>query len=227
MSYSEEQFLQLSGLQHYQFCKRQWGLIHIELLWAENFLTASGNLLHSRVHKRDTEMRGGVLMSRGLRLHSYKLGLAGQADIVQFERSDSSNDKLTCDLPAFEGRWKPCPVEFKHGKPKISACDRIQLCAQAVCLEEMLEVQIDLGQIFYGKTRRREDVEFTEQLRDKTAALANEIHKVFDLGVVPKVTPGPKCKSCSLRELCLPKTTGIDKKVKQYIERILSDETDA
>jgi CRISPR-associated exonuclease Cas4 len=185
--YAEDQLLPLSGLQHMVFCERQWALIHLEQQWEENRLTAEGNLLHEAAHRGGKESRPGVKICRGLRLRSLHLGLSGQADIVEFHNS------------------QPFPVEYKRGKPKTDLSDRIQLCAQAICLEEMLGLSIPSGALFYGSTRRRMDVGFDETLRQEVKRLAVRMHDLYRRRCTPIVEYAPKCDKCSLLEVCLPK----------------------
>jgi len=153
--YDIEDLIQLSALQNMVFCSRQCALIHIEQVWSENRLTAEGRLMHERTHEEGGESRGNVRIERAVMLRSLRLGLVGMADVVEFHRLE-------------DGRWQPFPVEYKHGKPKVDDCDKVQLCAQAICLEEMLNVEIPGGALFYGKTRRRLDVAFDSDLRQET-----------------------------------------------------------
>ncbi|MDR3723461.1 MAG: CRISPR-associated protein Cas4 [Terracidiphilus sp.] len=187
--YGEDDLLPLSGLQHLMFCERQWALIHLEQQWEENRLTAEGRLLHEAAHTAGTESRGPVRIARGLALRSLRLGLAGQADVVEFHGHD------------------PFPVEYKRGKPKSNRCDEIQLCAQALCLEEMLAVSIPAGALFYGTTRRRTDVAFDAALRTLVEDLAGRMHTLYRLGKTPEAVYAPRCEQCSLMELCLPRRT--------------------
>ena len=185
--YAEDDALPISGLQHLVFCERQWALIHLEQQWAENRLTAEGNLLHEAAHREGKESRPGVKICRGLRLRNLRLGLSGQADIVEFHQS------------------QPFPVEYKRGKPKADLSDSIQLCAQAMCLEEMLDLTIPCGALFYGTTRRRLDVVFDETLRHEVERLAERMHDLYRRRCTPIVAYAPKCDNCSLLEVCLPK----------------------
>jgi CRISPR-associated exonuclease Cas4 len=184
--YTEDQLLPLSGLQHLVFCERQWALIHLEQQWEENRLTAEGNLLHEAAHREGKESRPGVKICRGLRLRSLRLGLSGQADVVELYHR------------------QPFPVEYKRGKPKADLSDRIQLCAQAMCLEEMLDLSILGGALFYGITRRRLDVAFDETLRHEVERLAEQMHDLYRRQCTPIVEYAPKCDNCSLIEVCLP-----------------------
>ncbi len=201
MDYREEEWLQLSGIQHFSFCRRQWALIHIEKQWRDDLRTTEGQLMHSKAHDEgDHERRGDRLIVRGSSIHSAKLGISGQCDVVEFHR-DSSGVPLT----GVDGCWLPYPVEYKHGQPKENPADRLQLCAQALCLEEMLCCHITEGALFYGQTRRRETVEFTGELRRKVQDTLEEMHLLYQRGYTPKVKPTRSCNACSLKDLCLPK----------------------
>lgn len=200
MAYLEEEFLQLSGLQHFAFCRRQWALIHIEQLWSENLRTVEGNLFHKRAHDEQIrEKRGNVLILRGLPVASSAMGLSGQCDVVEFHQNQNG-----ISLAKEDGRWQPFPVEYKKGSPKNNDADMLQLCAQAMCLEEMLCCTIEEGALFYGETRHRVSVFFTEGLREKVKKAADEMHQMFQRGHTPKVKPTKSCNACSLKEICLP-----------------------
>jgi CRISPR-associated exonuclease Cas4 len=206
----EDDFLQLSALQHFIFCKRQCALIHIEQAWLENWLTAEGRIMHEHVHQQQAENRFRVRIVRGMLLHSWELGLSGKADVVEFRKSDNSKE------------WVPFPVEYKHGKPKSDDSDKVQLCAQALCLEEMMNVQIAEGALFYGKTRHRLDIQFDSLLREKTTETAHQLHYFFAAGITPLPEYSPKCKSCSFYDKCLPKIIGKRIPVKKYILKELN-----
>lgn len=180
----------------------------------ENALTAGGKILHDRVHGSDTENRPGLRIVRGLRLCSYELGIVGQADVVEFHQSEKG-----VPLEGGEGLWQPFPVEFKRGKPKFDECDEVQLCAQAFCLEEMLKVSIPKGAFFYGQPRRRTEIELSEKLRGNTKAAISGFREIVSKQYTPKARYQKKCKSCSLYDVCLPKTTGIDKDVGAYLAK--------
>lgn len=203
-TYTEDDLIQLSSLQHYVFCPRQCALIHVEQVWSENRLTAEGRIMHDKVHEQGYESRGEVRIERGVPLRSLRLGLSGTADVIEFHRQR-------------DGSWKPFPVEYKRGKPKPDDCDRVQLCAQAICLEEMMKAVIPSGAIFYGKTRRRNDVTFDESLRHKTEETAGKVHEMIESRVTPKPEYESKCRNCSLFEICLPKTIGKKRSVKRYL----------
>lgn len=198
---TQDDDLQLSGIQHFSFCRRQWALIHIEDQWQENGLTAEGRVQHDRVHDESiSDFRGGVLTLRGMRIRSDRLRVSGVCDAVEF-----TPDPDGIALRGREGLWRPCPVEYKHGAGKLSDCDRLQLAAQALCLEEMLCCEIPAGALFYWKTRRRERVEIDAGLREKTERMLREMREYYDRHYTPRVKPGKACESCSLSDVCLPR----------------------
>jgi CRISPR-associated exonuclease Cas4 len=208
MSYPEDDLIQLSALQHIAFCERQCALIHIEQLWDENLFTVEGRIIHERVHEQDHESRGNVRIEYGVPLRSFKLGLIGKADVVEFHRVS-------------KGVWQPFPVEYKRGKPKVDHCDKIQLCAQAICLEEMLSISVPQGALFYGKTRRRLDVVFDDALRAETEEAAYKAHQLIASGVTPPPVYVKRCKSCSLIGECLPKKMEKRSSVKWYLSKMI------
>ena len=216
IKYSEDDYLLLSGIQHYDFCPRQWALIHIENIWVENYLTASGRILHNKAHDGSlVEKRGNKITFRSLRVSSSRLGISGECDVVEFNNSSKG-----IPLKGYEGLWLPFPVEYKRGKTKMSDCDRLQLCAQAVCLEEMLCCKIEKGALFYGEPRRREQVEFTDELRSKLESTTKEMHRLFLRQHTPKAKHGKQCNDCSLKDYCLPKLGKYkEKSVRDYMER--------
>lgn len=191
----------ISALQHYAFCPRQCALIHVERIWDENRHTAEGRLLHERVHHAGSESRPGVLVCRGIRLTSARLGLVGVADVVEFNPVCGGTG---VELPGRDGRWRPVPVEYKRGRPKKGNCDAVQLCAQTLCLEEMLGTGIAEGALFYGKTRRRSAVEFDSSLRAATSELIAHVRAMLTKGTLPRPRRGSHCRRCSLREQCGP-----------------------
>ena len=213
-NYVEEDYLLLSGVQHYAFCPRQWALIHIEDLWQENYLTAAGRVLHNRVHNGTTEKRENMIIFRSVKVSSSRLGISGECDVIEFYQSGNG-----VPLKNYDGLWKPYPVEYKRGKRKLDDCDRLQLCAQAVCLEEMLCCTIDKGALFYGEPRRREVVNFSDELRESLDSVTDAMHKLFSRRYTPKAKKGKFCSSCSMKDLCLPKIQ--DKRenaVRKYLE---------
>jgi CRISPR-associated exonuclease Cas4 len=201
--FSEDQLLPLSGLQHLLFCERQWALIHIEQQWEENRLTQEGRVLHERAHEGGTETRPDVVTARGLRVRSLSLGLSGEMDICEFRRS-SELESGAIRIPGRDGWWVPFPVEYKRGKPKREAWDEVQLCAQAMCLEEMFGTSIASGALFYGQNRRRSPVIFSVALRGLTERLSLRMHELFDNGLTPAAVYQPKCENCSLKFRCMP-----------------------
>ena len=215
--YQEDDLIPISALQHLAFCERQCALIHIEQAWAENRLTAEGRVMHDRVHDAGAESRPGIRVVRGLRLHSFQLGLTGVADIVEFHA-----DPAGVAVPGLLGSWRPFPIEYKRGRPKPNRCDEVQLCAQAVCLEEMLRTEISLGALFYGETRRRQTVSFDKELRAVLLNQASRAHALIEHGITPPAEYGRRCDSCSLLEICRPRSAGARKSARRYIGQMLS-----
>lgn len=210
--YNEEDFLSLSGIQHFEFCRRQWALIHIEQQWEENLRTVEGNLLHKNAHDGySAEKRGDVIVSRGMPIFSRTLGINGVCDIVEFHKQDDG-----VEIFGREGKFKVLPVEYKRGEPKDNDVDVLQLAAQAMCLEEMLCCNIEYGSIFYGETRRRIKVKIDNDLRDKVKSKFKEMHEMYDRRHTPKVKPSKSCNACSLKDLCLPKLCK-NKSAREYI----------
>ena len=205
-----DELIMLSALQHMVFCPRQCALIHIEQTWAESRLTAEGRIMHEHVHEEGRESRGDIRIEHGVSIRSLRLGLVGKADVVEFNRKA-------------DGSWLPFPVEYKRGKPKPDHADMIQLCAQAMCLEEMLDVHIPGGAIFYGRTRRRLDVAFDDALRRETEETAKRVHALIEAGQTPIPVYAKRCESCSLLADCLPKTIQKQRSVKSYLKRILGE----
>ncbi|MEY9091622.1 CRISPR-associated protein Cas4 [Paenibacillus sp. RC84] len=219
-SYGEEQLLMLSGVQHYAFCKRQWSLIHVEQLWAENVLTYEGRQLHKRADDPYfSEKRGDVLVSRAMPLACYSHGFYGVADVVEFHAVVDQQESGTVTLPGRTGSWRPFPVEYKRGKPKSGDWDEVQLCAQGMAMEEMFGIPIREGALYYGERERRVRVIFDETLRERTTALFEEMHRLLAQGATAKARYSAKCKSCSLLEICEPK--GSSKQSHFYLENYL------
>lgn len=218
MIYSEEDFLQLSGLQHFAFCCRQWALIHIEQQWAENARTVDGELLHEKAHDWEfRESRGDLLVTRGVSVYSSRLGVSGQCDVLEYRKSAEG-----IPLKGREGLWQPYPVEYKRGIPKQTDMDHLQLCGQAMCLEDMLCCAIPEGAIYYGQTRHRQQVVFTPELRQRVAALLEEMHRLYARGYTPKAKPTKSCNACSLKDICLPRMTR-KKSVAAYLQAGMED----
>ena len=216
--YTTDELLPLSGIQHFLFCRRQWALIHIERQWQENAFTAEGRIIHQRVDDPFfTETRNGVITARSVPVASYRLGLSGVCDVVEFTASPDG-----VKLPNRESLYLPAPVEYKRGKEKQDDSDETQLCAQAMCLEEMLSVAIPRGYLYYGKTRHRVEISFTNELRTLVKDMAAEMHNYFSRGYTPRVKPFKGCRSCSLADVCLPvlqgKVIAASKYIRQQVE---------
>jgi CRISPR-associated exonuclease Cas4 len=216
--YTPDELLPLSGIQHFLFCRRQWALIYVERQWQDNVLTVEGKLLHKRVDDPFfNETRNGVITARSVPVASYRLGLAGVCDVVEFTQSPEG-----VKLPGHTGLHSPAPVEYKRGHEKHDPCDEAQLCAQAMCLEEMLVVSIPLGYLYYGETRHRLEVELNVELRGLVLEMAQEMHNYFQRGYTPRVKTSKACRSCSLADVCLPelqeKVIAASKYIKQQIE---------
>jgi CRISPR-associated exonuclease Cas4 len=214
--FSEDELLPLSALQHLIFCERQCALIHVEKVWVDNVLTVEGTALHQRVDEEPGETRGTLRVARGLALRRLRLGLSGRADAVEFRsglhEERGGSDRRDGRLPEGEspsrGPGQPCPVEYKRGKPKENHADEVQLCAQALCLEEMLGVAVPSGAIFYGQTRHRKNVSFSSDLRRETEDAAARLHELLAAGRTPRARREPKCDRCSLLEICMPDALG-------------------
>jgi len=217
VSWDGEDCLPLSGIQHFAFCKRQFALIHVERLWLENTLTFEGRAMHDRADDPFfSESRGTVLITRSVPLLSRVLGLYGVADVVEFRMCAAGG----VALEGREGLWQPFPVEYKRGQVKSDDRDAVQLCAQAMCLEEMLHVAVSEGALFYGRTRRRQVVPVDQTLRDRVTRLAQEMHQTYDAGWTPPPVKTRACERCSLREVCLPKVA-CRKDVRKYVRTTL------
>lgn len=218
MACDEDEYLLISGLQHFTYCRRQWALIHIEHLWAENVLTVEGKLLHERAHDSSLrECRGDVVIVRGMKVFSAELGITGECDVVEFHRSSDG-----VPLQGLEGKYIPFPIEYKRGEPRIDHANELQLCAQTMCLEEMLCCDIQEGALYFGQTRHRERVSFTEELRCEVKNALAEMHQFYQRKHTPKVKPNKGCRSCSLNEYCLPKMMK-KKSVASYLKEHLED----
>ena len=216
--YQEEEFLQLSGLQHFKFCQRQWALIHIEMQWSENYRTTDGAIMHENAHNGDfTESRGNILITRDLRVFSAELGVSGACYVVEFHRHQNG-----IFLKNREGLWRPFPIEYKRGQPKTHNADELQLCGQAMCLEEMLCCEIPKGALYYGEIRHRQEVFFTNELRQEVKDLLEKMHLLYARGWTPKVKPSKACNACSLKELCVPKLLQ-KRSVKSYVQKAMEE----
>lgn len=219
MEYNEEDFLLLSGIQHFAFCRRQWALIHIEQQWQENLRTVEGNILHEKAHNDGfSEKRGDIIISRGMAVFSRTLGVSGVCDIVELHRCA---DGVT--IFSREGLYKPVPVEYKRGKPKENEADILQLCGQAMCLEEMLLCEIKEAYMFYGETRHRLKVVLDTDLRGRVRDTLHEMHELYNRRHTPKAKPSKSCKACSLSDICLPrlcKNPSVSKYIKDSLKEV-------
>lgn len=201
--YTEDDFIMISALQHYVYCPRQCGLIHVDDVWHENVFTVRGNILHEKVDTDTYETRGTLKTVRGLRIHSYRLGITGRCDVVEFGESKNGMEVL--------------PVEFKSGEPKEDISDKVQLCAQVFCLEEMMNTIIKSGSFFYGKIRRRDVVEIDNKLRLQTESIIASVREIVSKKIVPAAEYSAKCRNCSLQDICQPKAMN-KRKLQQYIK---------
>lgn len=204
----EKELIPISALNQYSYCPRRCALIHIEQVWDENRFTAEGRIMHERVHEEGNESRSDLRITRGLPLRSQDLGLVGMADVVEFHRVDKN-------------QWQPFPVEYKRGKPKPDDSDKIQLCAQAVCLEEMLGIAVPKGALFYGRTRRRFEVLFDDSLRMEVYETAKRVRELIASGATPPPVYEKRCESCSLIGECMPRNIGKHPSVKRYLKRMI------
>ncbi|HHZ05248.1 MAG TPA: CRISPR-associated protein Cas4 [Clostridiales bacterium] len=217
--YEEDEYLSLSGIQHFAFCRRQWALIHIEQQWADNLRTVEGDILHKNAHdKYFSEKRNGIVISRGMAVKSSVLGVSGECDVVEFHP-----DPMGIAINNLPERYAVYPVEYKHGKPKENNVDILQLTAQAMCLEEMLCCNINTGYLYYGETRHRITVDITDELRSEVRKTFEEMHQMFSRSYTPKVKRTKSCNACSLKDICLP-VLFKNISAKAYIEKCISGE---
>lgn len=216
--YKEEEYLMLSGIQHFEFCRRQWALIHIEQEWDENIWTIEGHHLHEKVDDASIrEKRGSTLYIRALPVHSSRLGINGICDMVEFTRDDNG-----VSIYGELGLYIPKPIEYKRGKPKRHEADILQLTAQVICLEEMLCVEINEAALFYHEIKRRENIIITDDLRNKVKYISEEMHEYYRKRYTPRVKTGKHCTSCSLRHICLPQLLERET-VTTYMNRLLKE----
>lgn len=220
--YKEEDYLMLSGIQHFSFCRRQWALIHIEQQWDENLRTVEGAIFHKKAHDGySAEKRRDVIISRGMQVFSSTLGISGVCDIVEFHR----DDKEGVPLYGRDGRYLVYPVEYKKGQPKEDEADILQMVAQAMCLEEMLACEVRKGYLYYGEIRRRIEVELSEEIRQRVRDTFEEMHRYYERRYTPKVKRTKACNACSLKDLCLPKLMK-ERSVKEYISKRIQEENE-
>lgn len=219
MEYREEDFLMLSGIQHFAFCRRQWALIHIEQQWQENEYTVAGELLHKHAHDPYFyEKRKDVIISRSMPVFSRTMGVSGECDIVEFRKTEDG-----ISIHGHRGLYEVYPVEYKKGRPKDTEIDIMQLTAQALCLEEMLSTEIGEGAIYYGETRHRQEVAFSKERKEQVRSSFAEMHQMYDRRYTPKVKWSKSCNACSLKDICLPKL-GKASSVKGYIHKTITED---
>jgi len=219
MGYAEAEYLMLSEIQHYVFCPRQWGLIHLEQHWQENVLTVEGNALHEKAHDETLrEKRGNKIVVRGMRIASSRLGISGACDVVEFHANTSG-----VRIPSYEGCYCVVPIEYKRGKPKEGEEDVLQLTLQALCLEDMLMADIPYGYLYYGEIRRRVKVEFSDELKQRIPVLVQEMRQYIQRGNTPFVKRRKGCVNCSLNQVCMPKLNRLGS-ARKYLERRLAEE---
>lgn len=219
MNRQEEDYLTISEIQRFTFCPREWALTHIEQQWAENVYTVDGNIVHEKVHDHfGDQKRYDRLDIRGMKVISHKIGITGICDMVEFYQ-----DPDGISLSARRGKWHPVPVEYKRGKPKKHDADLLQLCAQALCLEEMLVCNIEYGFIYYNEVRRRQQVDFTPDLRQRVTEGFKQMRMLKDRGHTPKVKPKPSCRLCALQHVCMVQLSKTQS-VSSYMQRLLEDE---
>lgn len=221
--YSDDEMLMLSGIQHYRFCPRQWALIHMEQQWEENHLTVEGHFMHKNVDSPFYRQKCGDLITlRAVNIASHSLGLYGISDIIELHPSNSKNN--TIKHPQYPGFWIPYPIEYKRGKSKANQIDEVQLVAQAICLEEQYGIEIEKGAIFYGETRRRNEVCITPDLRDIVSECTKSMHEIFKTGNIPPINKGKHCRKCSLMNICMPNSVDCTK-ASYYLKKHLYEET--
>ncbi|MDE7212136.1 MAG: CRISPR-associated protein Cas4 [Lachnospiraceae bacterium] len=219
MEYREEDFLLLSGIQHFAFCRRQWALIHVEQQWEENVRTFEGRSIHENAHNPFLkEKRGNVLTVRAMKVFSRIMGVSGECDVVEFHEAEEG-----ISLADRKGKYQVVPVEYKRGEPKEHDADELQLTAQAMCLEEMLQAEITAGDLYYAGIRHRKEVLFTAELRDKVKRSFKEMHQYYEKAYTPKAKTGSWCRQCSLQNICMPKLCG-DITASEYIEAVMRED---
>ena len=217
LMFTEDDFIMISALQHYVYCPRQCALIHVEDAWNENLFTVRGNLLHEKVDTDTYETRGTLKTIRGLRIHSFQYGIVGRCDVVEFRKAQPKAD----EPPAQKTGEEVMPVEFKSGEPKENISDKVQLCAQVLCLEEMLNTKITHGAFFYGKIRRRNIVEIDNKLRSQTESIIASVRELVSKKIVPPAVYEAKCRNCSLQTICQPKAMN-KRKLQNYMKELYS-----
>lgn len=223
MYYSDENMLMLSGIQHYMFCPRQWGLIHISQEWQDNRLTTEGQLLHRHVDDPFYRQKNkNAIALRSLQIASHTLGLYGIADVVELSPAESPHNAVR--HPRYPGYWTVMPIEYKRGGKKTTKCDEVQLMAQAICLEEMYGIRIERGAMYYNEEKHREMICFDDNLRELTRSYAQGMHAAFASKQIPEPVYKPHCRNCSLYEICMPSIVKAPK-ASAYLKKYLYEET--
>lgn len=233
MAYAEDSLLPISAIQHIAFCPRQCGLIHLDQSWAENQLTVEGQLLHRKTHNAHPQTFDGKRIIRSMDLRSFRLGLVGKSDVVEFIPPEGVSPREAHRLvshltgnTSLNG-WIIVPVEYKRGKPKTHPtwgdCDRVQLCAQGLCIEEMLGIELENGQLFYGEKRHRIDVEFSNSLRCRTEQLVGDLRQLIESKRLPPAVNDRRCRRCSLKEICMPQQTQAGRNAGRWIAKQLEE----
>ena len=218
MPFAEDEYLQISEIQHFAYCPRQWAIAYMEQQWQENVRTVEGKALHEKAHD-DTlkEKRGNIITVRGMPIASRELGICGVCDVVEFTK-----DSKGISLPVYKGRYSVVPVEYKRGKPKEGEEDVLQLTVQAMCLEEMLATNIPYGFLYYGEIRHRSKVEFTDEFRQHIRTMLRQMREYSQRQYTPIVKKRKGCANCSVRDLCVPRLNQ-QKSVMQYIVTRISE----
>jgi CRISPR-associated exonuclease Cas4 len=201
--YSESELIPLSTIQHYMFCSRRCALVHTEKMWSENKQTVLGSVFHEKAHSGETENRHGLRIARDLRIRSFKMGLIGKTDVVEFHLQEPNSPNGVI-FDGIKGTWRVFPIEYKIGKIRIEDEYEQQLCAQAMCIEEMLSTSIYSGALYYGSSHKRKDVVFDEQLRDATKKTACNVHILLQSGITPPSLKNKRCYHCSMLDICMP-----------------------
>ena len=224
MLYSEDELLPISAVSQFVHCRRRCALIFIESQWADNVHTAEGTGLHDHVHEVGSETRDDVRKVTGLRLRSLEIGLTGVADVIEYHRIESTDESMECGvvLKGVPGHWIPYPIEYKRGKSRVERCFEVQLCAQSLCLEEMLKTKISKGALYSGAKHHRREIVFDEQIKEDTKRLCQELHSLFERGITPIPEYGKKCNFCSLVDICQPKVSD-RQSVSRYIKRMMTE----
>lgn len=216
--HNEVEYLMISGIQHFAFCRRQWGLIHIDKKWADNYHTTLGEQIHEKAHDPFlNEKRKGLLIVRGMRVISHELGITGECDVVELHQ-----EKEGVPIFGHTGLYSVYPIEYKKGKPKTSDEDILQLAAQTICLEEMFCCSIQYGAIYYASTKRREEIEISTELKQKVKDFFAEMYGYFQKQYIPQVKKSKKCQQCSLKDFCIPADNG--RSVLDYIHSAMKEE---